>query len=122
MCFGVGAFLFWVHPDSSAFSEHFSTSSAEQVVTFSNLSGDAVLVVPLPVAQNEAYTHLAVFLRQAPAEQISALWRNVGHALEARLSNAPVWLSTAGMGVSWLHVRLDSRPKYYRHEPYKTYG
>ena len=25
----------------------------------------------------------------------------------------PTWLSTAGMGVSWLHVRLDSQPKYY---------
>ncbi|MGI9175867.1 MAG: DUF6940 family protein [Rhodothermales bacterium] len=24
-----------------------------------------------------------------------------------------MWLSTAGGGVSWLHVRLDSRPKYY---------
>mmetsp|Transcript_9405 Transcript_9405/g.21189 ORF Transcript_9405/g.21189 Transcript_9405/m.21189 type:complete len:541 (+) Transcript_9405:444-2066(+) len=25
----------------------------------------------------------------------------------------PVWLSTSGMGVPWLHVRLDSSPKYY---------
>ncbi len=32
----------------------------------------------------------------------------------------PVWLSTAGAGVSWLHVRLDDRPKYYGHGPYRT--
>jgi len=38
----------------------------------------------------------------------------------ARLSDRPLWISTAGMGVNWLHVRLDSRPKYYRHAPYKT--
>ena len=24
-----------------------------------------------------------------------------------------VWLSTSGMGVSWLHVRIDQVPKYY---------
>jgi len=27
--------------------------------------------------------------------------------------------STAGAGVSWLHVRLDDRPKYYGFKPYK---
>jgi hypothetical protein len=30
----------------------------------------------------------------------------------------PIWLSTAGMGVAWLHIRLDERPKYYSHKPY----
>jgi hypothetical protein len=25
-----------------------------------------------------------------------------------------VWLNTEGTGVSWLHVRVDSRPKYYQ--------
>ncbi len=24
----------------------------------------------------------------------------------------------AGLGVAWLHIRLDDRPKYYRHAPY----
>jgi hypothetical protein len=38
-----------------------------------------------------------------------------------RIGEAPVWLSTAGMGVAWLHVRLDSRPTYYGHRPYKTF-
>jgi len=32
----------------------------------------------------------------------------------------PPWVSTAGMGVPWLHVRLDTRPKYYRHAPYRS--
>jgi hypothetical protein len=30
------------------------------------------------------------------------------------------WLSTAGMGVPWLHVRLDDRPKDYGHRPYRN--
>jgi hypothetical protein len=31
----------------------------------------------------------------------------------------PLWLSTAGQGVFWLHVRLDRYPKYYNHAPYR---
>jgi hypothetical protein len=36
-----------------------------------------------------------------------------------RVGRQPVWLSTAGAGVAWLHVRLDDRPKYYGHGPYR---
>ena len=30
-----------------------------------------------------------------------------------------VWLSTNGLSTAWLHVRLDSRPKYYHFMPYR---
>ncbi|MGB1216866.1 MAG: DUF6940 family protein [Saprospiraceae bacterium] len=30
-----------------------------------------------------------------------------------------MWLSTAGLGVYWLHIRMDNRPKYYKHKAYK---
>ncbi len=29
-------------------------------------------------------------------------------------------VSTNGLGVAWLHVRLDTRPKYYTFQPYRT--
>jgi hypothetical protein len=32
---------------------------------------------------------------------------------------APVWLSTSGLGIYWLHFRLDTVPKYYTYAPYK---
>ena len=41
------------------------------------------------------------------------------HAMDSRVGARPIWLSTAGHGVAWLHVRLDSRPKYYLHAPYR---
>jgi hypothetical protein len=56
---------------------------------------------------------------QAPEPQKHALWMLVGVAMQRRLNNRPVWLSTAGAGVSWLHVRLDDRPKYYGYRPYR---
>ena len=38
------------------------------------------------------------------------------------LSDQPLWVSTCGLGVYWLHVRLDSFPKYYRYAPYQTFS
>lgn len=105
--------------DSNAFAEHFVETA--DVVTFANLSGDAVMVVPRPISATSSYGHLASFVRDAPVEQVQGLWLSVGQAMQRRLGDRPVWLSTAGLGVSWLHVRLDSRPKYYFHTPYRSF-
>jgi hypothetical protein len=104
--------------DRTAFAEHFR--AGEAVVTFDNLRGDARLVVPCPMADDSAYGHLAAFVRRAPLEQRCDLLQAVGQAMQARVGKAPVWLSTAGMGVAWLHVRVDSQPKYYGYAPYRT--
>lgn len=106
----------------AAFREHFDSRPGEQVVTFPNLGGDAVLVAPAPTpgvtCDDSCYAHLAKFLRGAPREQVDEFWRRAGEAMVARVSEKPVWLSTAGLGVPWLHLRLDSRPKYYRYRGY----
>jgi hypothetical protein len=106
-------------PDPGAFAEHFRGANTTRVVEFPNLGKDAILVVPCPDGRSSAYGHLAAFIRQAPERQKHALWKQVGAAMVRRLGDAPVWLSTAGAGVSWLHVRLDDRPKYYGHAPYR---
>ena len=106
--------------DSHAFSSHFAASADQDVLVFPNLGGDALMVVPCPQDPVSAYPHLAAFLRHGPQTQIQNLWRQVGYTMDQHLSAEPVWLNTAGMGVAWLHVRLDSWPKYYGYEPYKT--
>jgi len=40
--------------------------------------------------------------------------------VELSLSETPLWASTSGAGVAWLHIRFDTRPKYYIHLPYRT--
>ncbi len=102
--------------DKTAFWDYFTSAPA---TTFPNLGRDALLVVPSPISDDQAYTHLANFVRQAPPDQRHSLWSSVGQAVSQRLESNPLWLSTSGLGVSWLHVRLDSRPKYYQYGPYR---
>lgn len=107
-------------PDPRPFSAYFAAPDSEAgIVVFENLGGDATLVVPSPRGPADAYGHLAAFMRQAPVFQHHALWQAVGGAVQERISERPVWLSTAGGGVAWLHVRLDERPKYYGFRPYR---
>ena len=102
--------------DPEPFREHFAPGA--DVVGFASLRKDAWLIAPCPRSAVDC-THLGRFMATATEVHAVALWRAVGEALQARVAATPLWLSTAGLGVSWLHVRLDSRPKYYRHDPYK---
>ena len=104
-------------PEPDAFAEHFTDAS---VVVFQNLGGDATMIVPCPKIDPSAYGHLAAFVRNAPETQRQALWQTVGEEITRRVGTKPIWLSTAGAGVAWLHVRIDDRPKYYGHGPYKS--
>ena len=106
-----------IRSDRSAFSEYFQTD--ESVVSFPNIRGDAQLVVPTPIGDEDAYAHLGAFVRAAPGPQTEKLWRMVGETYEKMIGANMKWLSTAGLGVYWLHVRVDSVPKYYRYRPYK---
>jgi hypothetical protein len=74
--------------------------------------------VPAPRADRAHYGHLAAFVRGAPPDQVDAFWAEVARAARSRVSSEPLWISTAGLGVAWPHLRLDSRPKYYRHAAY----
>ncbi len=104
----------------SAFQGYFQGARKDQsVVTFANLGKDAFLVVPCPFASASVYPHLAAFARGAPMDQQHVLWEQVGEAIVARLQERKLWVSTAGLGVYWLHVRLDSYPKYYSFAPYR---
>jgi hypothetical protein len=108
-------------PEPGPFASHFRARDVQDdVTTFWNLGGDALLVAPCPVGPPLAYPHLAAFARSGPPEQQRAFWRAVGRAVEARLRGRRTWLSTSGLGVGWLHARLDDRPKYYQHAPYRA--
>ena len=101
--------------------ESYVSEAAKPVVSFQNLGKDADLVVPSCQNQEANYCHLASFTRTASICQQHDLWIMVGTLGLELASNTPVWLSTAGGGVAWLHVRFDTRPKYYRYEEFKQF-
>ena len=108
-----------VPADPTDFEPYFR--SDREIVTFDNLGGDALLIVPCPTSKTANYSHIAAFHRTAPITQQHVFWIAVAKAVLARLSSRPLWLSTAGGGVDWLHMRLDDRPKYYRHLPWRDW-
>ena len=109
-----------VNSDCETFAEHFKSDPSASVVVFGNLGGDATLVVPSPDTQQNNFAHFAAFLRNASDQQTQQLWKEVGRTGLARVGKKPLWISTAGDGVAWLHIRLDSRPKYYQHLPFRS--
>jgi hypothetical protein len=105
--------------DREAFAEHFGAPSEEGVVVFPSLGGDAIMAVPCPLTFVSAYGSIGAFVREAPETQCLALWRSVGEAMPRRVGAKPFWLGIAGGGVSWRHVHLDDRPKYFGYRPYR---
>jgi hypothetical protein len=72
---------------------------------------------------NDSYSHLAQFVRHAPAEQavrvVQLAVRTLQDRLQQQRATKMTWFSTSGTGVAWLHFRVDPRPKYYTYQPYK---
>lgn len=105
--------------DPGPFHSYFKElADSETVAVFENLGGDARLIAPEPDRPQRNYSHIEAFTKTAPLQLQHDLWRKVGEVMEKQLSDRPIWLNTAGGGVAWLHIRLDSSPKYYRHRPY----
>jgi hypothetical protein len=79
---------------------------------------DAKLLIPCEGAAGQQYCHLRAFLQQAPDTQVNDLFQLLGRVLRCSITEQPIWLNTAGGGVAWLHIRVDSRPKYYQYLAY----
>jgi hypothetical protein len=71
-------------------------------------------------------THLAAFLRGGQPQHVVWMWARLGKEVKAVFAAdgadplSKRWVSTSGLGVSWLHLRIDSAPKYYNYVPYKS--
>ncbi|MEO0877038.1 MAG: hypothetical protein AAFY48_20775, partial [Bacteroidota bacterium] len=104
--------------DPTPFRSFFGEALA---VSFPNLRADAQLVAPRPTPE-ENFPHLASFCRRAKHDQLQAFWQTVGELFEHWVTPETRWLSTSGLGVYWLHVRWDLRPKYYTHTPYRNHS
>jgi len=105
-------------PNTTAYKGYFTTD--KPVVDFPNRGNNATLIVPCPLADAHCYTHLGRFTAEAPTDQQQALWQQVGAIGLEQLSDRKLWISTHGLGIYWLHIRLDTTPKYYDYDMYRN--
>jgi hypothetical protein len=107
--------------DFSNFSEYINKSTNKYVTSFINLSGDTLLIIPMP-HKNKNFTTLKDFIDNANLTQQQHFWQKV--AIEIRKliinNNKKFWVSTHGLGVNYLHVRICSQPKYYQTKQFIT--
>jgi hypothetical protein len=91
------------------------------VAAFPNLGGDSLLISPLPRGAAN-YASLFEFIHNAPRADSLELFALAARSFVSELRDGePRWLSTSGLGVYWLHVRIDKRPKYYQTTALKTW-
>ena len=84
----------------------------QHATSFQNLSKDTVLVVPMP--RGKCYATLKDFVDNAPKKQQQELWKLVAKKAKKQAKKfGKVWISTHGLGVPYLHVRIANQPKYY---------
>jgi hypothetical protein len=104
--------------NEQAFSDYLNSSNGAE--DFLNLGKNARLVIPTKQSNSEIYKHFGSFIFNAENAQIQAFFQKVGTIVQREIEEKPmIWLNTAGMGVIWLHVRMDTKPKYYKTKNYK---
>ena len=103
--------------DLKTFEEKFKKE--KYAVSFPNLSGDTILVVPVP-RKGKRFTNMFYFMNNASEIQKKELWKKVAEqAKEFLKTNEKIWISTHGLGVNYLHVRICNNPKYYENSKLK---
>jgi hypothetical protein len=116
--------LHGINPDYETFSEHMLNSQPGNAVNFYNLGRDAMLIAPTIGENGNGFAHLKTFVTYASKNQQHKFWKLVANqalSLLKDLDHQPLWVSTSGMGVSWLHCRFDIRPKYYVQKSLKRF-
>lgn len=127
--------------DIQPFNEYFTNNYKQEstIIAIDNIDKSSRLVIPCPNSKIieqintkelnmndlQHMTHLNIFLKYSQENIKYDLWKKVSEEMLIRINNQSddykkIWLSTSGLGVSWLHIRLDSYPKYYNYQEYKS--
>jgi hypothetical protein len=114
-------------PDQDAFQLHIKDArdALETVAIFRNRKNNATLVCPAPVLGVEDVRRgggccccdVAAFVRGSDALVAADFWKHVAVQVLQAIAKGPTWVSTAGQGVAWLHVRVGTDPKDYHATP-----
>lgn len=104
--------------DYSPFNQHILNTKNKDAVSFFNISGDTILVVPIP-RKNKSYVTIKEFIDFASENQQIGFWKLVAEQIELCFLTSNIdklYISTHGLGVSYFHLRICVKPKYYHTE------
>ncbi len=105
--------LNYLTQDFTPFIKYIKSSNNNYVTSFYNLSGDTLLVIPMP-RKNKDFTTIKDFMDNATYNHQVIFWQFVTKVIEILLKyNDNIYVSTHGLGVSYFHLRLSLKPKYY---------
>jgi len=98
----------------SVFSSYINKSKNKYVTSFLNLNKDTLLVIPMP-QNGKNYATLKDFCDNASKTQQIIFWQEVSKLIKKKIieNKKPIWVSTHGLGVPYMHVRISNSPKYY---------
>lgn len=111
-------------PDIHTFGIEKLNTNTDDIIWFPNPSNTALLVVP---CYNQSfpmddYIHIGKFMKSSNIKQkqnlVIKIFELYFEMLEQNQTKK-LWLSTHGKGVAWLHVRIDTIPRYITHINYK---
>lgn len=78
-----------------------------------NLSKDAVMVIPT-IRKGKDFTNLYFFMKNADEKQQKSLWKHVVKESNKLLKKFDrLWINSPNLAVHYLHIRIDTKPKYY---------
>ncbi len=104
-----------------AFADQFNETNEinKSVVVFDNISGDCKLISPVPDIMNDKYMgHIMSQIKYGNTDTTHQLLKTLGDIVSAYNNDKPLYVSTHGYGVPWLHLRLCDKPKYYHQKEY----
>jgi hypothetical protein len=103
-----------ISEDYSSFINYINESTDKYVTSFKNLSGESLLIIPIP-RKNKDFTTIKDFCDNASIIQQKAFWKRVAIEIENMLkTNDKIYINTHGLGEYYFHLRLDKKPKYYK--------
>jgi len=92
---------------------YIDTSRNKYVTSFPTFDPKTVRVIPMPVDRANFAT-FRDFIDNASQKRQIVFWKQVSKVAKKQVKKyGKVWISTHGLGVPYLHVRVSSAPKYY---------
>jgi hypothetical protein len=99
--------------NTTSFHDHIFKSKTKYATSFPNLSGDTILVIPMPM-KGKNFPTIKDFIDNSDEIQQIYFWKKVANETKKMMKKFDkIWVSTSGLGVPYCHVRICTKPKYY---------